>query len=218
MPRIKHTKNELKAQTEALARYTRFLPMLQLKKQQLQMELLAIDAAVARNEEARAALYADLNRWLKLFAEPVELGGLVRTREIRQTDNNIAGVTIPVFEDVVFERAALDLFETPAWLDDAQQIGEQLIRNRAERDILAEQRRIIAEELRTTTQRVNLFEKVKIPECRENIRVIKIFLGDEQTAGVVRAKIAKRRTLEYEWLDAAAGIAGDGIQPGENLD
>jgi len=47
------------------------------------------------------------------------------------------------------------------------------------------------EELRTTTQRVNLFEKKLIPELRENIRKIKIFLGDEETAAVGRAKLAK---------------------------
>jgi V/A-type H+-transporting ATPase subunit D len=72
------------------------------------------------------------------------------------------------------------------------------MRLRVEQDILQEQRKLIADELRTTNQRVNLFEKVKIPEARENIRVIKIFLGDEQTAGVVRAKIAKSRTWELE--------------------
>ena len=63
----------------------------------------------------------------------------------------------------------------------------------AERSVLEEQRAKITEELRTTSQRVNLFEKVKIPECRENIRVIKIAIGDEQTAAVTRGKIAKAR-------------------------
>ena len=47
------------------------------------------------------------------------------------------------------------------------------------------------DELRTTTQRVNLFEKVKIPEAKENIRIIRIFMGDQQTAAVARSKIAK---------------------------
>ena len=65
-----------------------------------------------------------------------------------------------------------------------------------EHEILAEQERLIAEELRTTSQRVNLFEKVKIPECKENIRVIKIFLGDEQTAAVARGKLAKKRSQD----------------------
>ena len=64
-----------------------------------------------------------------------------------------------------------------------------------------EQRRLVAEELQRTSQRVNLFEKVKIPECREAIRVIKIALGDEQTAAVARGKIAKSRAPEGE--DAA---------------
>jgi len=57
--------------------------------------------------------------------------------------------------------------------------------------ILERQQRLFSEELRITTQRVNLFEKVKIPETRENIRSIRIYLGDEQTAAVVRGKIAK---------------------------
>ena len=61
-----------------------------------------------------------------------------------------------------------------------------------------EQRRLLAEELRTTNQRVNLFERVKIPECKEAIRKIRIFLGDVQTLDVARSKIAKQKTLERE--------------------
>jgi V/A-type H+-transporting ATPase subunit D len=61
---------------------------------------------------------------------------------------------------------------------------------------LAEQIRLLEKELRTTSQRVNLFEKVKIPEAKENIRVIGIYLGDQQTAAVVRGKIAKKKLVE----------------------
>ena len=50
---------------------------------------------------------------------------------------------------------------------------------------------LIEQELRVVTQRVNLFEKVKIPETRENIRIINIYLGDQQTNSVGRSKIAK---------------------------
>ena len=53
---------------------------------------------------------------------------------------------------------------------------------------------LIEAELRVTTQRVNLFEKVKIPECQENIRKIRIMLGDLETSAVARSKIAKRKT------------------------
>jgi V/A-type H+-transporting ATPase subunit D len=59
--------------------------------------------------------------------------------------------------------------------------------------VLTSQHSRLRDELRTTSQRVNLFEKVKIPETGENIRTIQIYLGDEQTAAVVRGKIAKAR-------------------------
>jgi V/A-type H+-transporting ATPase subunit D len=39
---------------------------------------------------------------------------------------------------------------------------------------------------------VNLFEKIKIPEAMDNIKKIRVYLGDQQTAAVVRGKIAKR--------------------------
>ena len=71
-----------------------------------------------------------------------------------------------------------------------------------ERQMLQEARDLLAEELRLTSQRVNLFEKVKIPETKENIRIIKIALGDAQTAGVARAKTAKKKRAEMETATA----------------
>jgi V/A-type H+-transporting ATPase subunit D len=193
MAKIKHTKTELKAQRESLQRFQRFLPMLQLKKQQLQVEIQQIDTKVEECDGRYKRVMADLQRWVKLFAEERDYDQLALLREVVTTTGNIAGVNIPVFQKAEIERAKLDLFETPAWLDDAQSSTGELMGLRAERDILAEQRRLIAEELRTTSQRVNLFEKVKIPECLEHIRVIKIFLGDEQTAAVARGKMAKKQ-------------------------
>jgi V/A-type H+-transporting ATPase subunit D len=194
MAKIKHTKNELKSQREDLRRYERFLPMLQLKKQQLQMEILQIDGKMAQKKTEEDTLRASLHSWVKLFCQPFDLNGIVRVKEIHTSEGNIAGVVIPVLTDVVMERREYDLFMTAPWVDDAAEFVEKLARLHAELEILEEQRRRIVEELRTTSQRVNLFEKVKIPECREHIRVIKIFLGDQQTAGVVRGKISKRRT------------------------
>jgi len=194
MAKIKHTKNELKAQNDALSRYQRFLPMLQLKKQQLQAEIQAVDAQLEARQEAFDTEFEALKTWSALFAQPVELNELVKLDEVETEIGNIAGVNIPIFKSVLITRAPLDLFSTPTWLDDAQDALASLMELRAEIEILEEQRRLITEELRTTSQRVNLFEKVKIPECRENIRIIKIFLGDEQTAAVARGKLAKKRT------------------------
>jgi V/A-type H+-transporting ATPase subunit D len=58
---------------------------------------------------------------------------------------------------------------------------------------LKRQDALVREELRITTQRVNLFEKVMIPQARENIKKIQICLGDMQTAAVVTGKIAKEK-------------------------
>ena len=193
MARIKHTKTELKAQREALTRFERFLPMLQLKKQQLQAEIQAITAKITENQDKADRLQEDLTEWVNLLGEPVGLAQFVAVENVDTEQGNIAGVAIPILRDVTMRKVEQDLFETPPWVDDAIDVVGQLITLRIEREILEEQRRLITEELRTTSQRVNLFEKVKIPECRDNIREIKIFLGDEQTAAVARGKIAKKR-------------------------
>ena len=192
MGRIKHSKTELKAQRDALGRYTRFLPMLQLKKQQLQSEIQRIDAEIQRVQAAESGARSQLSAWVRLCSELVGLPSHVELEHVEVAEGNIAGVAIPVLRDVVMRRSEVDLFATPPWVDDAAEAVVALTKLRVEREVLETQRGRIAEELRTTSQRVNLFEKVKIPECRENIRVIKIFLGDEQTAAVARGKLAKR--------------------------
>jgi V/A-type H+-transporting ATPase subunit D len=198
MAKIKLTKTELKAQTDALKRFQRFLPMLQLKKQQLQAEIAGIvqkaDEVTEREERARA----ELGSWVGLFAVGGEemLSGLVKVKSINTGTANVAGVTIPVFESVETEVKEIDAWSTPAWIDDAVKAVTGILALRCERRILLKQRDLITAELMTTSQRVNLFEKVKIPDCKENIRVIKIAIGDEQTAAVTRGKIAKSRVPE----------------------
>ena len=120
------------------------------------------------------------------------LPALVRVQRVGVSDSNIAGVTIPVFESLDFDNPDQDLFETAPWLDDAQSLIMTLTEHRIRGEILKRQYRLLEEELRTTSQRVNLFEKVKIPESKESIRVIKIFLGDQMTAEVARGKAAKK--------------------------
>lgn len=195
MAKIKLTKTELKAQTDALKRFQRFLPMLQLKKQQLQSEIAGIAAKAeqvgAQEREARKAL----NRWVGLFATDEALvEGLVKVSKVNTGATNIAGVQIPTFEGIETAVKEIDLWATPAWVDDAIAASKEILALRCQRAVYEEQKRLVTIELQTTSQRVNLFEKVKIPECKEAIRVIKIAIGDEQTAAVTRGKIAKGRT------------------------
>lgn len=196
MAKVKHTKNELKTQRDALKRFRRYLPTLQLKKQQLQLEVRQLEAKVREREEAYRERRAGVDAWVRLFAEPVDLGACLRVGAVEEEKGNVAGVTLPVLKDVRFERTAPDLFQTPPWVDDGLDALADLLRLGIELRILREQLRRLAEELRTTSQRVNLFEKLKIPEATENIRVIRIFLGDQMTAEVARSKIAKNKSVE----------------------
>ncbi len=108
---------------------------------------------------------------------------------------NVAGVNVPLLAGVRLAPQTIDYFATPAWLDDALAVLGELTRLRAEMRVLERQRDLLGEELRLTSQRVNLFEKVMIPRALDNIRVIRIALGDAQTAAVARAKLAKSKTV-----------------------
>ena len=195
MAKIKNTKTELKAQKDALKRYQRFLPMLQLKKQQLQVEISTIATAIDDLDAKTDAWRKTLDSWIGLFSTDDLPKDLVVLKATKTDTGNIAGVTIPLYVGIDTERKELDLLSTPSWLDDAADALHKAMEFRAERGILEEQRRLITDELHTTSQRVNLFEKVKIPECKENIRVITIHIGDESTAAVARGKIAKKRNV-----------------------
>ena len=191
MAKIKLTKNELKSQRDALKRFQRYLPTLQLKKQQLQMEMRKLDLEINKKRQEEKAARSSLASWIHLYSEPIDLSEYVSIQRLKTSKGNIAGVNIPILEDLEFHEDTPDLFETDAWMDQGVDTLKQLMRLRVERQVMEEQHRLLSEELRTTTQRVNLFEKVKIPEAKENIRVIRIFMGDQQTASVARSKIAK---------------------------
>ncbi|MBM4060715.1 MAG: V-type ATP synthase subunit D [Planctomycetes bacterium] len=198
MAKIKFTKNELKAQRDALKRFLRYLPTLELKKRQLMQEIRKIEHQFEDVQRRETEAMAAVRGWVRLLSEEVGLGDVVRLTGVETREGNIAGVTIPIFVEARFATRPYDLFAMPLWVDWAVELIVRVARLRAEREVLATQHALLREELRITTQRVNLFEKVKIPESRENIRQIQIFLGDQQTNAVVRGKIAKTKLLEAE--------------------
>ena len=199
MAKIKFTKTELKKQQDAQKQFLRFLPTLQLKKQQLQMEVRQSTAQLEANLAAQRELVARMAGFLELFGNDEALAFLesrVKIRSVKKGVANIAGISIPVFDQVDFEPIGWDLFDTDWYVDDAVQALRDAVSLREAYKVLEEQHRLLSAELRMTSQRVNLFEKVKIPECRENIRRIRIMLGDLETSAVARSKIAKKKSQE----------------------
>jgi len=191
--KVKLTRPELKRYRDALARYERFLPMLKLKQQQLQMTLRQAAQACRKAEQERDEVDAKLRRYQSVLADRagLPLHEWSRPSEVKVGKKNIAGVEIPVFQDAVFPEARYSLFGTPPWVDQTLLDLREKSRRQAAVDVLRQEEALLRGELTRIIQRVNLFEKVKIPDAREAIRKIRIKLGDEMTAGVGRSKIAK---------------------------
>ena len=199
---VKLTKNELKVQKDRLKQFQRYLPTLQLKKQQLQAVVMQAAAQLEQVERQRQAAVAGLDDWVAVFADndsfppDKRLETLVRPRSVVCGQENIAGVTVPVFQELTFEDIQYDVADYPLWVDTAAVRLREIAGLDAMAKTLRQRVTLLERELRATAQRVNLFEKVKIPEAKENIRVIGIYLGDQQTSAVVRGKIAKKKLQE----------------------
>lgn len=194
--KIKFTQGELKKQRDALLQYERYLPTLQLKKQQIQLEILHQQSALRERERSLSEKKRNAEEWAGLLSEISGLGKWLTPEKVARGKKNIAGVDIPVFEQVYFEPAEYDLFLTPLWLDAGLEVLRDMVSLREELQLIEKGIEVLNHELRITTQRVNLFEKVKIPEAKEAIRLIKIYIGDQMTNAVGRSKIAKNKIEE----------------------
>ncbi len=189
--KLKLTKESLSKEKKNLRRFMRFLPTLKLRKTQLFNEIHEIRMSMAAKETEIEALQADVAQWVAVFGEDVDLNQFFKVEEVKVQPGNVAGIDIPTLDDIVFAEHDYDLMKYPFWIDAGLRVLKQAVLLKIELKILGEQKDIITEELNTTVQRISLFEKVKIPETRENIRKIRIFLGDQQTASVVCGKISK---------------------------
>ena len=194
--KIKFTQGELKRQRDALRQYERYLPTLQLKKQQLQLEIVHQQSALKERRNSLSKKEKSAENWLGLLVEAPEIKQWLIPEKIITAKKNITGVDVPVFERVNFEPAEYDLFHTPLWMDTGLETLRDMVSLQEEIRVIEQGISILKHELRITTQRVNLFEKVKIPEAKEAIRLIKIYIGDQMTNAVGRSKIAKNKIEE----------------------
>lgn len=194
MPKLRLTKGELKRQRDNLRQYHRYLPTLQLKKQQLQLEIVRQHGLLNEARKLERGRTLEARQWAALLADKtVDMREYLAGRHVITSARNVAGVDIPLFIKAEFPEAAYDLFVVPLWVDTAIAELRSIESLREEIAILESGTSILRQELRVTSQRVNLFEKVKIPEAEEAIRRIKIFIGDQMTNAVGRGKIAKKK-------------------------
>lgn len=199
MAKIKLTKGELKKQRDGLKQFRRYLPTLQLKKQQLQMRILESKVLFKQQKAILDNKYENIEKWIQLLADPgVDLREWIMPIKIDVKMTNIAGASVPLFENVHFKQAEYDFYQMPFWVDSGIEQLRLLMGLFAELEVIKKRIELLEKELRTTTQRVNLFEKIKIPECLDNIRIIRIYLGDQQANAVGISKVAKKKVVEKE--------------------
>ena len=190
---IRKTNPELLGQRRALERYRRFLPTLLLKQQLIQAEILRLRRERAELQRKIEGRLAEVDPWLGALGEslPGPITRLVEVAGVRTGERNVAGIRLQVLQEVDYRVAPYSLTATPSWVEAGIEFVKMLLETRESLRLSIMRELALDLELRKVTQRVNLFEKVMIPRARENVRVIRIALAEEQTAGVGRAKIAK---------------------------
>lgn len=193
--KIIFSKQELKRQKDLLKRFQRYLPTLTLKMQQLKLYLNQTETHLRQKQSERELYIRENEQWTAVFGEEVGVERYVRITQLQISNENLAGISIPSLVGVQFAESDYDLFQTPIWIDRGIDYLRERINIDAEIEILSVQRGLIDRELRTTTQRVNLFEKIRIPQTKKNISRIVIYLGDQHTAAVVRGKMAKKKLV-----------------------
>lgn len=195
MAEIKLTKNELRYQQTHLAQLEKYLPTLQLKKAMLQAEVHEVRQMIQKLEREQEVKRQQVEAFSALLATKTTIDPLqaVKIKTLHKRYENVAGVEVPYFEGVDFEDFTYSLFETAPWVDAAIVELRALAELHEHIKVTYEQRQALEKEWREVSIRVNLFEKILIPRAIENIRTIKVFLGDQQLAAVSRAKVAKTK-------------------------
>lgn len=194
MPKLLLRKSELRRQRELLKTYQAALPPLDLKRRQLTLERSRTAKEVVQAQQSldEAVDTAGLDLPL-LAAIDGDLSKLVQVEAVEITWQNVAGVRLPVLGAVRFGQATLSFLATPVWMDELEARLRRAVRARIVVEVARHRQALLDRAGRKVAQRVNLFERVLIPQVREGIRRIQIALGDIEREAVVRSKLAKSR-------------------------
>ena len=190
-------KTSLQGLEKNLKMRQRTLPTLQSKESALRLE-------VKKAKDEIKALDEEVDRRIKDYDQMIALWGefdtsLIHVDDVRMSIKKIAGVRVPVLDEVVYTTKPFSIYDSPKWFYDGFEqlkaiadvgIRQEFVRRKV--DLLEYARK-------KTTQKVNLFEKVQIPGYQDAIRKIKRFMEDEENLSKSSQKIVKaKRQREAE--------------------
>jgi V/A-type H+/Na+-transporting ATPase subunit D len=194
MATITLSKSSLQQQRNKLHLFERFLPSLELKQQQLTAEYKKAMQVLAEAEQGADQASRSLSALLPILgSSSMQLSGLVRIRRLDIVEEDVLGLRLPALRAVEFDTADYALLATPFWVDDLVTCLKEVATYRIRLQVYRERVARMQGAVRRITQRVNLFEKVLIPNAEQNIARIQIFLSDIARAAVVNSKIAKAK-------------------------
>ena len=194
MAKVVLSKSGLQKERENLKLYRKVLPSLDLKRRQLLGEQKKAERELEAMEDKFTSFPGQVAKELPMLAaDVVDLEGMVRVREFRTGIENVVGVKLPVLEEVDFETEEYSFLGKPHWVDLAIKRLRDYAELKARHDISRDRVEILRKAARKITQRVNLFEKILIPQAEGNIKRIQIYLADAERAAVVQSKIAKSK-------------------------
>jgi V/A-type H+-transporting ATPase subunit D len=172
------------------------LPTLVAKESALRLEVKkAKDKAVIIESKLKEKIEAQEEMY-RLWEEMPT--GLLNVAGINVDVKKIAGVKTPVLRDVTFNVKRYSLFSLPGWIPSGIEILKEFASLTIELELAKKNGEILEYARKKTTQKVNLYEKVQIPEYKEAIRRIKRFLEDEENLSKSSQKIIKVKMAQAE--------------------
>jgi V/A-type H+-transporting ATPase subunit D len=192
--KVKLSKNEMARQRNQLKLYSKLLPSLDLKRRQLTIEQ---DKARKELESTRRAvdeLETHIGAELPMVANrDIEISGLVTMTAFELGEENVVGVRLPRLDRIDCAIADYSLAGKPVWVDILVARLRDAAEQRTRVQVAEERVRLLGQAVRRTTQRVNLFERVLIPEAKETIKRIMIHMGDQERSAVANSKLTKAK-------------------------
>ncbi|MDR0715097.1 MAG: V-type ATP synthase subunit D [Bacteroidales bacterium] len=191
--RFQYNKTSLQVIEKQLKMRQRSLPTVKNKESALRMEVKrSKDEALRLHEQ----LEAEMAAYEKMSALWNEFDcSLVSVRDVRLSTVKIAGIRIPVLEDVLFAVQPYSLFNSPKWYPEGIRLLQSLARTGVAYEFCRMKTDLLEHARKKTTQKVNLFEKVQIPGFEDAIRKIKRFMEDEENLSKSSQKIMKTKIL-----------------------
>ena len=194
MARLQLSKSALAREQKNLATFKRFLPSLDLKRQQLMAERGKAARILAETRKEIEKFKKETGQKLRMLANlDVDLTGLATLKEVKLGTENLMGTHLPILERIEVEVMPYALMAKPHWVDNVAATLHDMLELKMRVQVEERRLELLDKAVKTITQRVNLFDKVLIPTTQGNIKRIKIYLSDGEMAATVRSKISKRK-------------------------